>query len=585
MPAALTPARRSGRPARRCHARDGWGVPAAALAMLLAASSALGQAVEPEGRDARRVFITGSEHMLWVLEGGREQGRIFYREPTSAFDLGRAINGWVVDLFCADGDAILVLADRSIWRYGPRVSLPERVLPDRARPIHLVGRDGVLYALTSGDVADKLAAYGPAPGAGQDPASQPFRSGLSELALVIHDREHGWRGLAPCPPQVQRREGELRPRLLAAAGGLFLACVDPTNTARVLTFLLDESRGELSPLDSVEFPRLAGFGLTTVSRVPSLVLVGRDESGAPTVAVYRRLGAPAAPGAHWQRGAELEPSSLPADVAAAAYLDAVGFNQGLALLMQDGDRQLWLQFAGLEAAPAEPAVAVRNVVTRPMREGRLHGLLQVATLLILVGLFVSFFVLRRTSLTQPLALPPGVEPALAFQRAAGGLIDFCLFALPWSLVLNVPWRDGLSQLANWGMFGGPSVDIPPAPVRWWWGLSSACFIVYCALFELLAQRTLGKAITGTRLASEDGAAPRLWQIVLRNAIRLIELMPQFWMLVVLVVVSRNRQRLGDIYARTLVVRQTAERPGGGGAQPKETPPSDSGDDSGAPPRP
>jgi uncharacterized RDD family membrane protein YckC len=75
------------------------------------------------------------------------------------------------------------------------------------------------------------------------------------------------------------------------------------------------------------------------------------------------------------------------------------------------------------------------------------------------------------------------------------------------------------------------------------------------VMELLTGRTVGKVLTGTRLLAETGTRPASWQILVRNALRLLELVPQFWILGLLVLLSRNRQRLGDIFARTLVVRR------------------------------
>jgi uncharacterized RDD family membrane protein YckC len=43
--------------------------------------------------------------------------------------------------------------------------------------------------------------------------------------------------------------------------------------------------------------------------------------------------------------------------------------------------------------------------------------------------------------------------------------------------------------------------------------------------------------------------------VVRNVLRCLELMPPFWVLGFVVVLSRNRQRVGDIFARTIVVRR------------------------------
>ena len=88
----------------------------------------------------------------------------------------------------------------------------------------------------------------------------------------------------------------------------------------------------------------------------------------------------------------------------------------------------------------------------------------------------------------------------------------------------------------------------------WWGIACGTSTLYALVMELLVQRTVGKLLMGTRVLSERGTAPHVLQTILRNVLRLLELMPPFWLLGFLVVLSRNRQRLGDIFARTLVVR-------------------------------
>jgi hypothetical protein len=99
--------------------------------------------------------------------------------------------------------------------------------------------------------------------------------------------------------------------------------------------------------------------------------------------------------------------------------------------------------------------------------------------------------------------------------------------------------------------------------------------------ELLTRRTVGKVFARVYLLSETGTRPAAWQILVRNLSRLIEFTPQFWFLVVLVLISRNRQRLGDIFARTLAIRLAAVQPsttdrkiGGPADRPPSEPPRD-----------
>jgi uncharacterized RDD family membrane protein YckC len=79
---------------------------------------------------------------------------------------------------------------------------------------------------------------------------------------------------------------------------------------------------------------------------------------------------------------------------------------------------------------------------------------------------------------------------------------------------------------------------------------------FCA-FEAIMQRTPGKAAFGLRVVSFDGTPVRFVQAFLRVIIGLVDffLIPFGFIAVVSTLVSRNDQRLGDLAAGTLVVRQ------------------------------
>ena len=69
--------------------------------------------------------------------------------------------------------------------------------------------------------------------------------------------------------------------------------------------------------------------------------------------------------------------------------------------------------------------------------------------------------------------------------------------------------------------------------------------------ELFTGRSLGKAIVGLQVAGLRGEAPNLWQVLGRNALKVIELAQP--LLLILPLLGPYRQRLGDLVARTLVV--------------------------------
>lgn len=84
------------------------------------------------------------------------------------------------------------------------------------------------------------------------------------------------------------------------------------------------------------------------------------------------------------------------------------------------------------------------------------------------------------------------------------------------------------------------------------------FIGYFILCELLwSGRSIGKRASGTRVVRLDGAPVGFWASLLRNLMRLIDMMPSFVYLVgsVLILATPKNQRLGDILGGTLVIRE------------------------------
>ena len=80
---------------------------------------------------------------------------------------------------------------------------------------------------------------------------------------------------------------------------------------------------------------------------------------------------------------------------------------------------------------------------------------------------------------------------------------------------------------------------------------------YDVLFETLASgRTPGKRWTGLRVVKLGGAPVGFVASALRNILRIVDALPGFYLVgMVAVFFSRNNQRLGDLAAGTIVVRE------------------------------
>lgn len=85
---------------------------------------------------------------------------------------------------------------------------------------------------------------------------------------------------------------------------------------------------------------------------------------------------------------------------------------------------------------------------------------------------------------------------------------------------------------------------------------------YYIVFEALnGGRTPGKAVFGIRVASVDGAPVGLGAVSLRTLMRLVDFLPAAYAVGALAIVTNSRnQRLGDMVANTVVIRDRVAAP-------------------------
>jgi uncharacterized RDD family membrane protein YckC len=88
------------------------------------------------------------------------------------------------------------------------------------------------------------------------------------------------------------------------------------------------------------------------------------------------------------------------------------------------------------------------------------------------------------------------------------------------------------------------------------------FAAYDVLFEVFASgRTPGKRLNGLRVVRLDGSPVTFSTSAIRNVLRLVDLMPGMYLVgIVSILVTRRNQRLGDVAAGTLVVRERTQHP-------------------------
>jgi uncharacterized RDD family membrane protein YckC len=87
------------------------------------------------------------------------------------------------------------------------------------------------------------------------------------------------------------------------------------------------------------------------------------------------------------------------------------------------------------------------------------------------------------------------------------------------------------------------------------------FAAYDVSFEVFASgRTPGKRLNGLRVVRVDGSPVTFFTSAIRNVLRLVDILPGMYLVgIVTIVVTRRNQRLGDVAAGTLVVRERTEQ--------------------------
>jgi uncharacterized RDD family membrane protein YckC len=154
-----------------------------------------------------------------------------------------------------------------------------------------------------------------------------------------------------------------------------------------------------------------------------------------------------------------------------------------------------------------------------------------------------------------IATPEGVDLELTLagvgSRFAAALIDYgiqlaILIAL--GIVLGVGFGLGPGE----GGFAAALFVV----------LSFLLFVGYDIAFEVLASgRTPGKRMNGTRVVREDGGPVTFPTSAVRNVLRIVDILPGMYLVGIgSILVSSRNQRVGDLAAGTLVVRERKVAP-------------------------
>jgi uncharacterized RDD family membrane protein YckC len=201
------------------------------------------------------------------------------------------------------------------------------------------------------------------------------------------------------------------------------------------------------------------------------------------------------------------------------------------------------------------AVAALDAAPAPAYQERTRFLLTIAAMALMLSVVVRG---RRDSFINDLPVPEGHVLARLGPRAIAFFLDgavICLIAVP---VIFIPWlaRNGVVLDEGFAERVMHAASQDPNGVFWRWLIATGVYAFYCIAFESMLGATPGKLAMRLRVCSSRAGRASFAAIVVRNLLRL-EVYPYFHFspIVVLVLFTRNRQRLGDLAANTVVVEK------------------------------
>ncbi len=160
----------------------------------------------------------------------------------------------------------------------------------------------------------------------------------------------------------------------------------------------------------------------------------------------------------------------------------------------------------------------------------------------------------RLSVETPESVAFAYDLAGIASRAAALFIDTVLVGL---LIVA-------ELLAATLIFSLMGEGVPDAAIIWIYATLLVLGFVtawsYFVLLEVLRNgRTVGKRALGIRVVRDDGGRVGLMDSIIRNVVRLIDMLPGYYAIgLVSVLFSAQNKRLGDMAAGTVVVRDTGE---------------------------
>lgn len=188
---------------------------------------------------------------------------------------------------------------------------------------------------------------------------------------------------------------------------------------------------------------------------------------------------------------------------------------------------------------AKPIVLSVNDPTDVMN----HPGRMVVSFALMLAVMLMFSIWRRDPANAKVTVPEGFRIAPISRRLLALLIDI----LPCGIISATITGVSINRMVDhWTGMATTWEQLFPGMI------AIALFITHTTVAEIFTAKTLGKKIMGLSVCTMNGKSPDVLQIVLRNLLKILDLIA-WYVLPVLVIVSAYRQRLGDVVAKTVVI--------------------------------
>ncbi len=210
----------------------------------------------------------------------------------------------------------------------------------------------------------------------------------------------------------------------------------------------------------------------------------------------------------------------------------------LSIILQNEAGELSFARHDLNQPPGD-VVSLRPLVLSEQSTSALNRHFAAVMLAMLVVVFL-LTAWRRDPRGAMVNLPETLVPAETNRRFMAALVDLGLPVLAVGLFTGTRPDMLLVSLTN------PSLEAAKL-------VAVGLFVLHTLLGETFTGTTLGKRMMGLRVVNNEGGNLNVWQALVRNIVKPIELMA--WPLLFLILLSPGRQRMGDLAAKTAVVRK------------------------------